>query len=999
MYLLLPKHYIQTLLFVCLIIAPKLLFGQYILDKQVKFEEKRGTKPILKPIEAFYAKGDKLYFMAYNSVTITDNNGLLVDKIPKVKDLSLGNIFTIGKVAVDTENNFYLPESFEPTIRKYSQNRALLNTIDVSAYVDPYDAVSTIETDNDNNIYFSSRAGDFVTVLNKDGIWLKQIGKLGTQDGEFQDQINAIVVSKSGTIYVKSGYGNERDKIQVFNKEGVFLRKIITKQAIGEFCVDNNDNVYILKNSDTNIYAFDNTGKALNNLVVSSNKNIYPKYIVKKSDGNIITYCYNAETTGYEFYDVETKAKSNIVITASDADYPTRVLDAQINPVTQNITFLDEYKVVTYDKDFNVVKSAKNFDNGLVTKKRPSLFAFDSMGKSFFLKKIGTGVYDYEVYSESNADVALCKIQADYSIKKIMIEKDSLNNPVILVVTANSISSFSFTGVLKKKHIVTTNKISAFNKNSDGTYSLFSTYLRVLEKYDSNFKLISSQSYSSFYSDDFIETPDGYFHSIRGYSDGLEMKAFNSKGEAINETTFDVNYQTVSFIRAFNNQLIMAGGYTDFFSVVNFKYDKTLQANYINGGDKISLTTLDKTLDLSTTYSSTAKNLSYKLVSGGSVKISSAGTLEVLKGGESVIEITSPATNKYNATWKKVLVTVNKISPTVTGVENIQKTTADSDFVLNIESNAPDKPIILLESGSSISFDSKTNTVKILQTGLSKLKVFAPETDFYKAYSYTISVNVMLPPKLAPQLTTTTSIVKKIDAADFNLTVSTKSDGKVLFYLMEGDAVAVSLEGKVKIVKAGIAYVHINQLETDKYEYTNVIVTITVEKLEQAIDAGTVPTSVYLNSTGFDINPTSNSGLGVSTKIVSGPAKLEGKRVVLLGNAGVIEMEFSQAGDAKYKAATTLKKSVEVKLVLANLEEPSDASVKVFPNPVTTTLQLRSDGKPFGLQIVSMLGTVVLEKEVTKEEMEIDLSSIKSGSYIMIVRKKEQVQYIKIQKL
>ncbi|MEA5259138.1 T9SS type A sorting domain-containing protein [Arcicella aquatica] len=996
MYLLLPKHYIQTLLFVCLIIAPKLLFGQYILDKQVKFEQKKGTKPILKPIEAFYAKGDKLYFMADNSITITDNNGLLVDKIPAVKQVSLGYKNTIGKIPVDADNNFYDFDDWK-TIKKYSANRTLLNTFDVSAYADYYARVNYIEIDNDNNLYFSG-GSSFITVLSKDGIWLRQIGKAGNKDGEFSEQITKIVVSKSGTIYARSGNGNVSDKIQIFNKDGGFLRKIALQQEISEFCVDNDDNVYIIKAGDNSIYPYDKTGKALTPLAVSTNKNISPKYIVKKSDNKIIAYCKNAETTGYEFYDVDANTKSDIVITASDADYPTRILDAQINPITQNITFLDEYKVVTYDKNFKVVKSAQNFDKGIVTKKHPNLFAFDSKGEAYFLNELDMVTKTYELYAASNPDTPLCKIKADYYINKIIIDKDSLNNPIILATTVYSVSSYSFAGTLIKKNIKPISaSIGVLNKNPDGTFSLLSTGPYSLQKYDSNFKLISSQYLDASSFNDFIETSDGYLHTIVESSHTLRLEAFNSKGKNINKTNFDVNYPSGSFIRAFNNQLIIAGPYMDFFSVLNFKYDNTLQPNYVNGPSSINPTTFDKGLDLSTIYSSSAKNITYKLVSGESVKISSGGILEVLKGGESIIEVISPATSIYNGATKKVLVTVNKTTPTVTGVENINKTTVDSDFVLNIKSNATDKPTILLESGSAISFDTKTNTVKILKTGVSKLKVYAPETDLYKAYSYTILVTVSTAPKLTPDLSVD-DITKKIDAADFTLVPTTKSDGEIIFSVVEGDAIEVSLQGKVKILKAGVVRVFISQSETDKYLAKGLIITITIEKLDQAIDAGTVPTSLYLNSTGFDINPTSNSGLGVSTKIVSGPAKLEGKRVVLLGNAGVIEMEFSQAGDAKYKAATTLKKSVEVKLVLANLEEPSDASVKVFPNPVATTLQLRSDGKPFGLQIISMLGTVVFEKEITKEETEIDLNGIKPGNYVLIIQKNNKLEYIKIQK-
>lgn len=1000
MRLLLPKYYLQSFLFICFFISPKLLSGQYSVEKKIMYDEKKGTKAIIPPIESFHAKGDKLYFVANNSITITDNNGLLVEKIPTVV-IPLTND-SIGNIPVDSDNNFYVFEESK-YIRKYSPDRVLLNTIDISEY---YHFITNAEIaiDSENNIYFGNL--NYITVFNKDGIWQKKIGKQGYGEGEFIGSISKIVISNSGTIYVKSGFGyaDENDKIQMFNKEGVFLRKIVLNQLIKDFCIDNEDNIYILSHIDNKVYLYDKTGKALPTITVSDNKNIASLALAKKSDNKLIAYCYNHEDKEYFYYDVDTKAKSDIFTTVYDTDYPIGILDTQINPITNNIIFLDKYKVITYDKDFNVVKSAKRFDNGIVANSHPESFSIDSNGKSCFWKKVWEGFYYYMVISENNKNT--CIIIADTVVNKILIEKDSINNPIIVVATSKSISSYSLTGDFIKK-IITPEKgfISIFNKNPDGIYYLLNSSIKVLERYDANFKLISSQYYEGG-GDDFTVTTDGYSHALRRW-DWMEnhfvsLGAYNSKGQNICETNFDFNYPSRSLIKTFNNQLIIAGLGTDYFSVVNFNYDDKLKPNFIKIPNKIILTTLDKGLDLSTQFSSYAQNLSYKLLNGECIKVSSAGILEVIKAGTAIIELTSPATSIYNSSSSKVEVVITKVNLEVTGIGNIEKKLGDSDFLLDIKSNSPVQPTTLIVSGKSVSLDSQTKKIKIIKEGLSKIKVFYPETDIYNGYFTTISVAVVGSSgtivKLSPELTAA-DITKKIDSGDFNLIVNTKSDELLQFSVVEGDAIEVSMLGEVKILKAGITKVKISQIETDKYQSAEIFVTITVEKLDQTIEVGNIPTSILQYSVGFDIKPISSSGLKVSTRVLSGPAKVEGQQVVLLGSAGAIELEFSQEGDVKYKPAPNVNKSVEVTMVLSNLEVPSDMSVKVFPNPITSILQIRSDGKPFGLQIVSMLGKVFFEKEITKEETEIDLSGIKPGNYVLIIQKNNLVQYVKVQKL
>lgn len=69
--------------------------------------------------------------------------------------------------------------------------------------------------------------------------------------------------------------------------------------------------------------------------------------------------------------------------------------------------------------------------------------------------------------------------------------------------------------------------------------------------------------------------------------------------------------------------------------------------------------------------------------------------------------------------------------------------------------------------------------------------------------------------------------------------------------------------------------------------------TITFESID-AHSAGEVP---------FDVTVSSSSGLPVSLTVLSGPASISGQTITLSGQAGLVQVKASQAGDATYDAA------------------------------------------------------------------------------------------------
>ena len=89
-----------------------------------------------------------------------------------------------------------------------------------------------------------------------------------------------------------------------------------------------------------------------------------------------------------------------------------------------------------------------------------------------------------------------------------------------------------------------------------------------------------------------------------------------------------------------------------------------------------------------------------------------------------------------------------------------------------------------------------------------------------------------------------------------------------------------------------------------------------------------LPSSGHFNPapTDLKIYAAATSGLPVSFKIVSGPAKLSGSVVTLTG-AGMVVIQASQSGNASYAAATPVTKSIAVSKAVPTLAWPAPAPI------------------------------------------------------------------------
>ena len=187
-------------------------------------------------------EGDKA--QAAPPILVFDIEGSLINSFgdPDVVPASIhGCVF-------DTDNNLYVAGNADAVIQKYSHSGELLMQIGTSSAFDSSDGSLTgdplnssteklfrpsdMAVDPENgDIYISDGYGNKrIVVFDMEGNYLRQWGRQATNEemlagaeGAFALVVHCITLSNEGLVYVCDRQG---DRIQVFNKQGEFIRNI-----------------------------------------------------------------------------------------------------------------------------------------------------------------------------------------------------------------------------------------------------------------------------------------------------------------------------------------------------------------------------------------------------------------------------------------------------------------------------------------------------------------------------------------------------------------------------------------------------------------------------------------------------------------------------------------------------------------------------------------------------------------------------------------------------
>lgn len=316
------------------------------------------------------------------------------------------------------------------------------------------------------------------------------------------------------------------------------------------------------------------------------------------------------------------------------------------------------------------------------------------------------------------------------------------------------------------------------------------------------------------------------------------------------------------------------------------------------------------------------------------------------------------------------------------------KTINDTDFTLTPISSSPAPFVYTLVSGDAISLTAD-GKIKILKKGIVKVKISQVATTEFASAEKVVTITVNL---LTPVFTNIEAINKKVGDADFNLKPISTSDGQITYSITSGDAVTVTTNGTVKVIKAGKASITISQASSSKFEPASIVLAITVSKVAQIINFTQLPAEIYQNVLELPLNANSTSNLPVSFKVSSGSATIVGSNLKLSGSTGKIIIEASQDGSDKYESAPVISQTIEVLLLLATDEE-LQSKISLYPNPAKTYLNIKSDKTFLNYAIINIYGVEIVPTSMLNEN-KINIQFLPEGIYFVRLIEKSGTPFI-----
>lgn len=133
--------------------------------------------------------------------------------------------------------------------------------------------------------------------------------------------------------------------------------------------------------------------------------------------------------------------------------------------------------------------------------------------------------------------------------------------------------------------------------------------------------------------------------------------------------------------------------------------------------------------------------ISYTSSNSAVAEVSADGTVTVKKSGTAIIIAKAERSGDYDAAEKKITITVNKATQSITGSSSIGKTYGDSTFLLGMKAKTSLK---YKSSNTNIVTVSSSGKVSIKNPGTATITVTAAGTDQYKTAVKNVKITVKL---------------------------------------------------------------------------------------------------------------------------------------------------------------------------------------------------------------------------------------------------------------
>jgi hypothetical protein len=216
------------------------------------------------------------------------------------------------------------------------------------------------------------------------------------------------------------------------------------------------------------------------------------------------------------------------------------------------------------------------------------------------------------------------------------------------------------------------------------------------------------------------------------------------------------------------------------------------------------------------------------------------------------------------------------------------------------------------------------------------------------------------------------------------------SSGLDVTYVSSDQTVAIVEGNKLLVVGAGTANIIAKQAGDDNWEAALPVQQVfEVLKAQQSIFSE-MPDTVFVGEGPIAAKVYASSGLPVYLYSDKPDVAVVSSDSIRLINKGKANIFAHPKGDRNYFEADTIFPLVVVFPLAVKLFEPS---VRLYPNPASSSVNLRIDGKSsvpsYVISFVNLFGEIVFVAKSEKKELSIDLQSLVQGVYLVTIQSDE----------
>jgi gliding motility-associated-like protein len=290
------------------------------------------------------------------------------------------------------------------------------------------------------------------------------------------------------------------------------------------------------------------------------------------------------------------------------------------------------------------------------------------------------------------------------------------------------------------------------------------------------------------------------------------------------------------------------------------------------------------------TYSSSNTNVA--TITGSTVTIVGAGT--------TTITASQATTNNYNTNTISALLTVNKIDPTISNFNAINKVYGSAPFTVTAPSSNSNGSFTYSISDPNIA-TINGSIITIVGAGTASITATQAGNNNFTNNNNTISANITVA-KATPTQSGFNSINKMIGDADFALSNPNSNSTGGFTFTSSDTNIATVTGNMVSIVSTGTITITASQSADNNYEAKSITATLNVTKPNPSLSNFGNIIKTYGDADFIITDPTSNSnGSFTYTSSNTNIASIVGSTVSIIGS-GTVTITASQSSTSNYNA-------------------------------------------------------------------------------------------------